>query len=110
MIAVGSVTQWYGVPGAEAHARPFKTIVDAMTLRARVVELFEMAEQALQILPLFAAAHVVALLVRMLAGAGFPGWGLVLAPVFESLMWPLVTMVMLAPQRRPPDRDKNRPL
>ncbi len=46
VIALGSVTQWYGVPGAEAYARPFKTIVDAMTLRARVVELFEMAEQA----------------------------------------------------------------
>ena len=46
VIAVGSVTNWYGVPGAQANARPFKTIVDAMTLRARVVELFEMAEQA----------------------------------------------------------------
>ena len=46
VIAVGSVTNWYGVPGAEQHARPFKTIVDAMWLRARVVELFEMAEQA----------------------------------------------------------------
>ena len=46
VIAVGSVTNWYGVPGAPEHARPFKTIVDAMTLRARVVELFEMAEQA----------------------------------------------------------------
>lgn len=46
VVAVGSVTNWYGVPGAEAHTRPFKTIVDAMTLRARVVELFEMAEQA----------------------------------------------------------------
>jgi len=46
VIGVGSVTNWFGVPGAEAHARPFKTIVDAMWLRARVVELFEMAEQA----------------------------------------------------------------
>jgi NADH dehydrogenase len=46
VIAVGSVTNYYGVPGAEAHTRPFKTIADAMTLRARVVELFEMAEQA----------------------------------------------------------------
>jgi NADH:ubiquinone reductase (H+-translocating) len=46
VIAVGSVTHWYGVPGAEQHARPFKTLVDAMTLRARVVEQFEMAEQA----------------------------------------------------------------
>jgi NADH dehydrogenase len=46
VIAVGSTTHWYGVPGAAEHARPFKTIVDAMWLRARVVELFEMAEQA----------------------------------------------------------------
>ena len=46
VIAVGSVTDYYGVPGAREHTMPFKTIVDAMTLRARVVELFEMAEQA----------------------------------------------------------------
>ena len=46
VIAVGSVTNYYDVPGAAEHTRPFKTLVDAMTLRARVVELFEMAEQA----------------------------------------------------------------
>jgi len=46
VVAVGSETNYYGVPGAPEHTFPFKTIVDAMTLRARVVELFEMAEQA----------------------------------------------------------------
>jgi NADH dehydrogenase len=46
VVAVGSETNYYDVPGAAEHTRPFKTIVDAMTLRARVVELFEMAEQA----------------------------------------------------------------
>ena len=46
VIAVGSVTHYYDIPGAAEHTRPFKTLVDAMTLRARVVELFEMAEQA----------------------------------------------------------------
>jgi len=46
VIAVGSVTNYYGVPGAAENTRPFKTVVDAMTLRARVVELFEMAEQS----------------------------------------------------------------
>ena len=35
---------------------------------------------------------------------------LLLAPVFEALLWPLVTWVLLAPQRRPPDPDENRPL
>jgi len=46
VVAVGSVTNYYGVEGAVENTRPFKTVVDAMTLRARVVELFEMAEQA----------------------------------------------------------------
>ena len=46
VIAVGSVTDYYDIPGAREHTLPFKTIVDAMTLRARVIELFEMAEQA----------------------------------------------------------------
>ena len=46
VIGVGSVSNYYGVPGAAEHTRPFKTLVDATTLRARVVELFEMAEQA----------------------------------------------------------------
>jgi NADH dehydrogenase len=46
VVAAGSVTNYYGVPGAERYTRPFKTIADAMTLRARVVEMFEMAEQA----------------------------------------------------------------
>ena len=71
---------------------------------------FGIAEQALQILPVFFAAHAAALLVRLIAGDMFPGWVIFLAPVFEGLLWPLVTMLLLAPQRRAPDPDQNRPL
>ncbi len=71
---------------------------------------FGVVEQALQILPLFFGAHVVSLAVRMLAGGMFPGWWLLLAPGVEALLWPLVTVMLLAPQRRAPDPDQNRPL
>ena len=71
---------------------------------------FTVPSQAVQILPLFLGAHLVSLLVRMLAGGMFPGWELLLAPVFESLLWPLACWLLLAPQRRPPDPDQNRPL
>ena len=27
-----------------------------------------------------------------------------------SLLWPVITALLLAPQRRPPDPDQNRPL
>jgi rod shape-determining protein MreD len=81
----------------------------AITIHRRLLW-FGLAEQALQIVPVFFAAHVVSLLVRLLAGGMFPGWGLLLAPVFESLLWPVATVLLLAPQRRAPDRDQNRPL
>ena len=71
---------------------------------------FSLAEQALQILPLFFAAHAVSLLVRLLAGDMFPGWSLIFAPLIEGLLWPVVTVLLLAPQRRAPDPDQNRPL
>ena len=71
---------------------------------------FTVPSQAVQILPLFVAAHAVSFVVRMLAGGMLPGWELLLAPLFESLLWPLVTWLLLAPQRRPPDPDQNRPL
>jgi rod shape-determining protein MreD len=71
---------------------------------------FGLAEQAVQILPLVLAAQGVSLIVRMLAGGMFPGWQLLLAPLFEALLWPVVTALLLAPQRRPPDPDQNRPL
>jgi rod shape-determining protein MreD len=71
---------------------------------------FGLAEQAVQVLPLFLAAHLVALIVRMLAGGMFPGWELLFAPVVEALLWPVVTALLLAPQKRAPDPDRNRPL
>jgi rod shape-determining protein MreD len=71
---------------------------------------FDVLSQALQVLPLLAGAHLVSLLVRLMAGGMFPGWGLLLAPVFEALLWPVASWLLLAPQRRPPDRDENRPL
>ena len=71
---------------------------------------FGVPGQAVQILPLFAAAHAVSFVVRMLAGGMLPGWTLVLAPVVEALLWPVVTWLLLAPQRRAPDPDQNRPL
>ena len=71
---------------------------------------FGLAEQAVQVLPLFLGAHLVSLVVRMLAGGMFPGWELLLAPLFEALLWPIVTALLLAPQRRAPDPDENRPL
>ncbi|HWP19215.1 MAG TPA: rod shape-determining protein MreD [Burkholderiaceae bacterium] len=81
----------------------------AITIHRRLLW-FSVPSQAVQILPLFFAAHAVSVVIRLLAGGMFPGWELLLAPVFEALLWPIATWVLLAPQRRPPDPDANRPL
>ena len=81
----------------------------AITIHRRLLW-FTVPAQALQILPLFVGAHAVSLAVRMLAGGMFPGWDLAFAPLLEALLWPIVTGLLLAPQRRAPDRDQNRPL
>ncbi|MET1113984.1 MAG: rod shape-determining protein MreD [Comamonas sp.] len=71
---------------------------------------FSLLVQALQMLPLFFLAHAVALVVRLIGGDDFPGWSIVIAPGVEALLWPLVSGLLLAPQRRAPDADENRPL
>lgn len=71
---------------------------------------FTLPAQALQILPLLAIMHGVAIGVRMMVGGVFPGYLILLAPAIESLLWPLATMLLLLPQRRAPDPDANRPL
>jgi rod shape-determining protein MreD len=81
----------------------------AITIHRRLLW-FSVPSQALQVLPLFAAAHAVSLIVRMFAGGMFPGWELVFAPLVEALLWPVASVLLLAPQRRPPDPDENRPL
>jgi len=81
----------------------------AITIHRRLLW-FTVPSQAVQVLPLFAAAHAIELAIRMIAGGIFPGVSLVLAPVIESLLWPVVSVILLAPQRRAPDPDENRPL
>jgi len=66
--------------------------------------------QALQVLPLLALAHAVQMLIRLIGGGTFPGWMLLLAPVLEASLWPVVSVLLLVPQRRAPDRDESRPL
>lgn len=71
---------------------------------------FPVPSQALHVLPLFFTAHAVELAVRMMVGGTFPGLTVLLAPVIESLLWPIVSVILLLPQRRAPDRDDHRPL
>lgn len=81
----------------------------AITIHRRLLW-FSVPSQAVQVLPLFLAAHAIELTIRLVSGGAFPGWQVLLAPLLESALWPIVSIMLLAPQRRAPDPDENRPL
>jgi rod shape-determining protein MreD len=92
------------------HALAYTTLsYFAITIHRRLLW-FTVPSQSVQVLPLFVAAHAIELAIRMLAGGAFPGPWILMAPVLEAALWPVVSVLLLAPQRRAPDPDENRPL
>lgn len=92
------------------HALAYTTLsYFAITIHRRLLW-FSVPSQAVQVLPLFVAAHAIEMAIRMVAGGSFPGPTILLAPLIESALWPIVSVLLLLPQRRAPDPDENRPL
>ena len=56
--------------------------------------------QALHIGAILLVGQAVALLVRLAAGDSFPGWSIVVGPLAGAVLWPLVSWLLLIPQRR----------
>ena len=81
----------------------------AITVHRRLLW-FSVPSQAGQVFPLFFAAHAVGLAGGLIGGGVFPGFWILLAPVLEAALWPITSVVLLAPQRRAPNPDANRPL
>jgi rod shape-determining protein MreD len=92
------------------HALSYTVVCFCAVAMNRRLLWFSVPSQAVQVLPLFAMAQALQLLIRMGSGGIFPGWTVFVAPLIEAALWPLVSIVLLAPQRRAPDPDANRPL
>ena len=56
--------------------------------------------QALHVGAILLVGQAAALLVRVVAGDGFPGWPLFVGPIAGALLWPIVSWLLLIPQRR----------
>jgi rod shape-determining protein MreD len=92
------------------HALAYAALGYLAVLIHRRLLWFSVPVQTVHVVPLFASAHVLALVVRMLIGGVFPGWDTVFAPALTAVLWPVATLLLLAPQRRPHDPDIHRPL
>ena len=81
----------------------------AITLSRRILW-FGLLQQALHVAVLLVAAEAVEIVVRLAAGAEFPGWSIFVGPLAGALLWPVATLILLAPQRRALETDPARPI
>jgi rod shape-determining protein MreD len=67
-------------------------------------------QQAIQVVPLFALATLAEWLLRLATDHDSAHWSLLLAPVLQALLWPLLSTLLLIPQRRDRSSPLNRTL
>ncbi len=71
---------------------------------------FPLREQTLQVLPLFVVTALIEWLTRLVVQDAWPHWTQLFTPLLQTALWPVFGHLLLAPQRRPVDRDDIRPL
>jgi rod shape-determining protein MreD len=81
----------------------------AISLHRRILWL-PVGAQAVHVLPLLLVAQAASLLIRMWVGGRFPGWSFFVESIVGAVLWPVISWLLLAPQRRPIERDATRPL
>jgi len=92
------------------HALAYSVLSYAAISLHRRVLWFSIPTQMVHVLPLFLAAQLVVMLIRMVVGGAYPGIAYFSASLVAVALWPLVVYLYLAPQRRPADKDENRPI
>ena len=83
----------------------------AIAIHRRVLW-FQPVTQSAHVFPLFVFAQGMQIVVRLLVSpeAKFPGWLYFSESLVTALLWPVVTWLLLAPQRRAVDKDHTRPI
>jgi rod shape-determining protein MreD len=81
----------------------------SLTLGRRLV-LFGPLWQALQLFPVFFIGQIAILLVQLVFDGTSPEWSILLAPLFNTILWPFISVLLILPQRRSHAADHERHL
>ncbi|HAV34900.1 MAG TPA: rod shape-determining protein MreD [Massilia sp.] len=71
---------------------------------------FPVLTQAMHVFPLLLLAQAIQVLVHLFATGRFAGWLHFVESAVAVALWPAITWLLLAPQRRAVDRDHTRPI
>ncbi|HEX2566806.1 MAG TPA: rod shape-determining protein MreD [Burkholderiales bacterium] len=82
------------------HALAYSLLAFLSIWLSRRILWFGAMQQAFHIAPLLLTSQAVVLVVRLASGAPFPGWALAVGPLLGALLWPVLSWLLLMPQRR----------
>jgi rod shape-determining protein MreD len=71
---------------------------------------FPLLPQALHVLPILLATQLTMLAVRLVAGGTYPGLTFLAGSFISTALWPVVSFILLAPQRQPVNVDETTPI
>ncbi len=92
------------------HALAYVLLAYLANTLARRLMWFPLLEQALHVLPMLLLSQLLMVVVRLLAGAEFPGWSYFLSSFTGLLLWAPLNYLLLLPQYQPVERDDHRPI
>ena len=90
------------------HALAYSLLAFAAITLSRRILWFPLWGQALHIAALLLFAQGVSALVRLALGAEFPGWSIAVGPLIGAALWPVLSVLLLIPQRMPSSVDETR--
>ena len=90
------------------HALAYSLLAFAAIALSRRILWFPLWSQALHVGALLLFAQGVSALVRMAVGAELPGWSIAVGPLIGAALWPVVSTLLLVPQRLPANVDDTR--
>jgi rod shape-determining protein MreD len=82
------------------HALAYSVLAFLSIMLSRRILWFGAGLQALHVALLLIVAQGVVVVVRLAAGAQFPGWAILIGPLAGACLWPTLSWVLLLPQRR----------
>ncbi len=82
------------------HALSYSVLAFLSIGLSRRILWFGIPQQVLHIAVLMLVTQAVSLIVRLAAGHPFPGWALLVGPLLGAALWPVLSWLLLIPQRR----------
>lgn len=82
------------------HALAYSLLAFLSVWLSRRILWFGPMLQSLHIALILLVTQAAVLVVRLAAGDPFPGWPIIVSPLFGAALWPMTTSLLLLPQRR----------